>query len=76
MRTIHYTVERVRAHYLEMPGQRLRAGQLLRLCGIESAICRVVLDALVDEHFLCLKPDGHYCVTKEDFSGPQSVKAS
>jgi hypothetical protein len=76
MRAIHYTVERVRAHYLEMPGQRLRAGQLQRLCGIEPAICHTVLDALVNEHFLCLKPDGHYCVTNEYASGPQPVKTS
>jgi DNA-binding IclR family transcriptional regulator len=76
MRTIHFTVERVRAHYLEMPEQRLRAGQLQRLCGIEPAICHVVLDALVNEHFLCLNPDGHYCVTQESVSRQQSMKPS
>jgi hypothetical protein len=76
MRAIHYTVERVRAHYLEMPGQRLRAGQLQRLCGIEPAICDMVLDALVGERFLCLEPDGRYRVTEEYVSGPQSAPAS
>jgi hypothetical protein len=60
MRRIHDTIERVRAHYLEMPGQRLKAEEIHRLCGIEPRMCQVVLDTLVDERFLCVKWDGHY----------------
>jgi hypothetical protein len=60
MRPIDDTIERVRAHYLEMPGQRLRVEQVHRLCGVEPRICQMVLDTLVHERFLCVKWDGHY----------------
>jgi hypothetical protein len=52
--------ERIRAEYVEMPGMTLRLEQVARLCGIERSICKLVLDALVDVNFLCLKPDGAY----------------
>jgi hypothetical protein len=51
---------RIRAEYLEMPGLRLTLEQVRRLCGIEQALCRTLLDALVDEKFLCVKSDGAY----------------
>ena len=51
---------RVRAEYLEMPGLRLTLEQAQRLCGVERTLCQMVLDALVDTHFLCLKPNGVY----------------
>jgi len=54
------TLQRLRAEYLEMPGLRLRAVQVERLCGIESALCRTLLDALVDEKFLRANTDGTY----------------
>ncbi len=33
-------LERIRAEYLEMPGLKLTADQLQRLCGIEQTICK------------------------------------
>ena len=45
-------LERLRAEYLEMPGLRLTVEQVQRLCGIERAICSVVLDTLVEAKFL------------------------
>jgi hypothetical protein len=53
-------LERLRAEFLEMPGLRLTADQVHRLCGVERKTCRAVLDALVDEKFLCAKADGTY----------------
>ena len=43
-----------------MPGMRLTAQQVHRFCGIEKALCKVVLDSLVDAKFLCVKADGAY----------------
>jgi hypothetical protein len=60
MRTIEDVINHLRAEYLEMPGLRLRAEQVQRLCGIEQTMCQMVLDSLVDEKFLDAKPDGHY----------------
>ena len=53
-------IQRVRAEYLEMPGLRLTAPQVQRLCGIDRATCDQVLDALVSANFLCVKPDRYY----------------
>jgi hypothetical protein len=53
-------LQRIRAEFLEMPGMRLKPGQVQRLCGIEGTTCQMVLDLLVDEQFLCVKSDGHY----------------
>jgi len=52
--------DRVRAEYLEMPGLRLTLPQAQRLCGIEAQVCRQILESLVGERFLVLKPDGTY----------------
>jgi len=51
---------RIRAEYLEMPGLRLTLEQAQRLCGVERELCRIVLDALVAEQFLCVRADGTY----------------
>ena len=59
------TLERLRAEFLEMPGLRLTAEQVHRLCGVERAACTLALDALVEEKFLCAKPDGTYVRTTE-----------
>jgi hypothetical protein len=53
-------LKRIRSEYLEMPGLRLTLEQAQRLCGVERALCKVVLDALVDDKFLCVKSDGAY----------------
>jgi hypothetical protein len=51
---------RIRAEYLEMPGLSLTLEQAQRFLGLERALCRKVLDALVDEQFLCVSPNGVY----------------
>jgi hypothetical protein len=61
----HRTLERLRAEFLEMPGLRLTAEQIHRLCGVERADCVMALDALVEENFLCAKADGTYVRTTE-----------
>ena len=53
-------LKRIRAEYLEMPGLRLKAEQIQRLCGIDRSVCQTVLDSLVDEKFLGISSDGHY----------------
>jgi hypothetical protein len=60
MRTIEDVLNRLRAEFLEMPGLRLKAEQVQRLCGIERTICHLVLESLVDARFLCVKSDGAY----------------
>jgi hypothetical protein len=74
MRTIEEVTDRVRAEYLEMPGLRLKAEQVQRLCGIEQRTCQVVLDTLLDAKFLCVKPGGHYArLTEGQLSQPPSA---
>jgi hypothetical protein len=68
-------LERLRAEFLEMPGLRLTAEQVHRLCGVEQKTCRAVLDALVSEKFLCEKPDGTYArLTEGDSWRPRPAK--
>ena len=63
-------VIRIRAEYLEMPGLRLTLEQARRLCGVERALCQVVLDALVDERFLSVKVDGAYARVTDGADDP------
>ena len=69
-------LERLRAEYIEMPGLQLTVGQVERLCGIDSLTCRVVLDALLDEGFLCVTVTGRYARVTEGALGlrPRSPK--
>jgi hypothetical protein len=68
-------LERIRAEYLEMPGLRLNAGQVQRLCGVERELCKDVLDALVEREFLCLKLDGTYArLIDREISRPRPAK--
>jgi hypothetical protein len=60
MRTIHDVLNRLRAEFLEMPGLRLTSPQVQRLCGVERTTCQMVLDALVNEGFLWVTPEGLY----------------
>jgi hypothetical protein len=77
MSTITDVMQRVTAEYLEMPGLRLRAEQVQRLCGIEPTMCQTALDALVKWKFLSLKPDGHYVrLTEGHVSRPDPAKAA
>ena len=57
---MHRTIDRVRAEFLEMPGLRLTAAQVARLCGVERTICNGALDALVNAKFLRVSADGTY----------------
>ena len=57
---MQHTVERLRAEFLEMPGLRLTVDQIRRFCGLDPANCSAALNALVEERFLCAKPDGTY----------------
>ena len=45
-------VDRVRAHFTEMPGLELTMPQAVRLLGFGIDDCRYVIDALVDAGFL------------------------
>ena len=60
MNTSQDVLNRLRAEYTEMPGLRLNAEQVQRLCGIEQTMCQLMLDVLVDEQFLCVNLDGRY----------------
>jgi hypothetical protein len=67
---------RVRGEYLEMPGLRLTLEQMQRLGGVERSLCQMVLDALVDEKFLCVKSDGAYArSTDGDIARPRAARA-
>ncbi len=69
-------LERLRAEYLEMPGLRLTAAQIQRLCGVEPTLCQLVLDLMVDAKFLCLKSDGAYArLTEGEISRSRVAKA-
>ena len=69
-------LQRIRAEYLEMPGMRLTAPQVQRLCSIEPTVCQWALDALIDAKFLRVTPGGQYCrVTEGDMPRPQPAKA-
>jgi len=67
MLTVNDVRERVRAEYLEMPGLNLTIAQVQRLCGIERRMCATVLEGLVEEHFLCVKPNGAYARAFEGY---------
>jgi hypothetical protein len=53
-------LDRIRAEYQEMPGLRLTGEQVSRLCGVERSACEILLDALVDSHYLERTRDGRY----------------
>lgn len=53
-------LRRIRAEFLEMPGLGLTLDQASRLCGVERDLCKMLLEALVVEKFLCVRSDGRY----------------
>ena len=70
-------ISRIRAEFLEMPGMRLTFQQVQRLCGVEPNLCQAVLDFLVDEKFLCVKPDGVYGrLTEGEIPRPRQAKGA
>lgn len=58
-------LNRLRGLYLEMPGLVLTMVQAERLCGVDASLCKALLDALVDAHFLRTNADGKYRRTTE-----------
>ena len=60
MRTISAEFNRLRAEFLEMPGLGLTLEQAQRFCGVERTLCRTMLDSLVEEKFLYVRPNGQY----------------
>ena len=54
------TLQRLRGEFLEMPGLRLTVQQAERLCGVDPAACKAILDALVEAKFLSVRQDGSY----------------
>ena len=73
---MHHTLDRLRAEFLEMPGLRLTADQVHRLCGVERAACSWALDTLVEERFLSVRPDGTYVRATDVVSRRHPAKAS
>ena len=55
---------RIRAEYLEMPGLFLRPEQVQRLCGVDSTVCRYVLEALVENPGENVAPNWKQYLTK------------
>ena len=45
-------LRRAEAEFREMPGLKLTEAQAARLLSFDRALCREVLDALVEQHFL------------------------
>jgi hypothetical protein len=52
--------ERIRAEFAEMTHTPLTPDQMERLSGVDSAICKSVLDDLVRARFLCISVNGSY----------------
>jgi len=75
MTTIEDVLSRLRAEFLEMPGMRLTADQVQRLCGVERALCRWALDALVASRFLRVKADGRYARVTDGGDVPRPLHA-
>tara|TARA_Y100001949_G_scaffold175557_2_gene185650 strand:+ start:1335 stop:1676 length:342 start_codon:yes stop_codon:yes gene_type:complete len=53
-------LHRVRVDYLETPSLRLTLAQAQRLWDLDRNACAVVLNALIDEHFLRCATNGQY----------------
>jgi hypothetical protein len=53
-------LRRVRGEYTEMPGLRLTEAQARRLWGLDETSCALLLQALVDAHFLLRTRDGSF----------------
>jgi hypothetical protein len=50
--------------------------QVRRLCGVERTVCKLVLEALVDARFLCVRDDGAYArLTDGERARPRTAKA-
>jgi len=52
--------QRLKAMYQEMPGMRLSPADAARLGGLDPSVCREILEALADAHFLKRGPNGTF----------------
>jgi DNA-binding IclR family transcriptional regulator len=68
-------LERIRAEFREMPGLRLTAAQMGRLCGIEKATCQEVLDTLVGVKVLRVNANGLYALHHDEVARRRVAKA-
>ena len=69
-------IKRVRAEYVEMPGLQLTLDQAVRLHGLDRTLCQAVMDRLVREMFLWVKPNGTYArLTCGESPRPHVAKA-
>ena len=66
--------ERVRGEFREMPGLSLTLAQAGRLWSLDDETCRDVLTQLVENGFLCRRPDGAFC-RSSDLRGRRVYKA-
>jgi hypothetical protein len=73
--TTQDVMTRIRAEFVEMPGMRLTARQVERLCGIDRFVCRCLLDTLVDVNFLRLTGDGLYARANDSRGHRRLAKA-
>lgn len=53
-------LHRIQGEYVDMPGLRLTEAQAQRLWGLDSAVCRALMGALVDAKFLAITRDGAF----------------
>ena len=60
----------IRAEYAEMPGMRLTAAQVQRLCGVSSSACAEAVSRLVAEHSLVANSDGTFSRPSEGSEAP------
>ena len=58
---------RMKAEFLEMPGLHLTLKQAQRLWTLDRGVCACLLDTLVHEGFLRLRPDGTYGLNTNDW---------
>ena len=54
--------QRLKAMYQEMPGMRLSVADAARLAGLDPSVCREILEALADVHFLKRGHDGTFSI--------------
>lgn len=74
---------RVRNEFQEMPGLQISFSEMTRLCGLEPAICRAVVDVLVGTAFLrwtapdlLARADGHTGRTRRAPAASRRLLAS
>ena len=61
---VEQVLRRIQGEFLEMPGLRLKCRQAQRLWNLDQLVCKSLLAALVDVHFL-VERDGVYVQSTE-----------